>query len=219
MSKKNNTNNELSCYTKMPNEPTKSYNEFVKIRDLPPHERTLRKVAENNLKTKGLTKSDKKYPNELKKEISRLTSLSARWRWQERFHLYDLDKQIDLMKKRDDLFYNLNGTLLDVVEGLIKYANNLLAELIGGAKKQNGEDFSLGTRMKMLNEITVVIERANNLLCDLCGRSRGKFEFDIDLAGDVGLNVKNDETEEERLERYADYFKRLNNGTNGNSGE
>ena len=210
MSKKNNTNNELSCYTKMPNESTKSYNEFVKIRDLPPNERNLVKVAENNLKQKGITQSHPKYASELKKEHNRLKKLSERWRWQERFHLYDLDKQIDLMKKRDDLFYNLNGTLLDVVEGLIKYANNLLAELIGGAKKQNGEDFSLGTRMKMLNEITVVIERANNLLCDLCGRSRGKFEFDVDLTGNMDLNVKDNETEEERLERYADYFKRIN---------
>lgn len=219
MTKKNKNDNELSCYTKMPNESNKSFNEFTEIRDLPPHERNLRKVAEKNLKTKGLTKNDKKYPNELKKEISRLTSLSAKWRWQERFKLYDLDKQIDLMKKRDDLFYNLNGTLLDVVEGLIKYANNLLAELIGGAKKQNGEDFSLGTRMKMLNEITVVIERANNLLCDLCGRSRGKFEFDIDLAGDVGLNVKNNETEEERMERAKEYFKTIEKEMREETGE
>lgn len=210
MSKKNNTNNELSCYTKMPNESNKSFNEYCKIRDLPPHERTLRKVAERNIAEKGVLKSHKNYPSELKKELSRLLKLSERWRWQERFRLYDLDKQIDLMKKRDDLFYNLNGTLLDVVEGLIKYANNLLAELIGGAKKQNGEDFSLGTRMKMLNEITMVIERANNLLCDLCGRSRGKFEFDVDLTGNMDMNIKSDETEEERLERYASYFEQIN---------
>ena len=119
--------NKLSCYEKLSGETLKSFNEFTEIRDLPPHERNLRKVAEKNLSKKDIGQSRSNYPNELKKEHKRLQKLSERWRWQERFQLYDLDKQIDLMKKRDDLFYNLNGTLLDVVEGLIKYANNLLA--------------------------------------------------------------------------------------------
>lgn len=195
----------LSCYTKMPHETNDSFQEFIKVRDLPPHKRTLRKVAENNLKQKGMTNTDKNYQNELKKELSRLTTKSAKWLWQQRFEIYDLDKQIELTAKRDDTFYSMNKALLDIIDGLIKYANNLLAELIGGAKKQNGEDFSLGTRMKMLNEITVVIERANNLLCNLCGRPSDYKKVELD--GDIGVTHK--ETEAEKLERAKEYFKEI----------
>ena len=204
------TNEKLSCYTKMPHESNTSFNEFTKIRDLPPHKRNLRKVAENNLKTKNITKNHSNYANELKKEHNRLKKLSERWRWQERFKLYDLDKQMELIQKRDDIYYGMNKTLLDIVEGLIKYANNLLAELINGnATKKNGEEFSLGTKIKMLNEITSIIKTSNELLCNLCGRPSDYTKTEIGGVIDVDATVKDDETEEEKLERYANYFKQL----------
>ena len=202
-------NKELSCYNKLPNETNKSFNEFTEIRDLPPHERNLRKVAEKNLSKKGIGQSRSNYPNELKREHKRLQKLSEKWLWQERFHLYDLDQQIELMQKRDDVFYNMNKALLDIVEGLIKYANNLLAELINGnAVKKNGDDFSLGTKIKMLNEITSIIKNANDLLCQLCGRPSEYAKLDINA--DVDAKVTDDGlTEEEREQKYEAEFKRL----------
>lgn len=209
-------NQNLSCYEPLPHEPAKSFNEFAQIRDRKPHKRTYRLVAEDTLKSKGLTKNDKNYNREIKKEISRLTSLSNKWRWQERFKLYDLDKQIELIKKRDDTFYGMNRTLLDIVEGLIKYANNLLAELINGnAVKKNGDEFSLGTKIKMLNEITSIIKTANELLCNLCGRPSEYAKLDINADVDIGEK----ETEEEKLERYANYFKKLKPATEDNISE
>ena len=199
-------NKKLSCYNKLPNETNKSFNEFCKIRNLPPHQRTYRKVAENNLKEKGIIKTHKNYANEFKKELNRLLKLSEKWLWQERFHLYDLDQQIELMQKRDDTFYNMNKALLDIVEGLIKYANNLLAELINGnAVKKNGDEFSLGTKIKMLNEITSIIKNANDLLCQLCGRPSDYKKVELD--GDIGVTHK--ETEAEKLERAKEYFKEI----------
>ena len=202
-------NKKLSCYNKLPNETNKSFNEFCKIRNLPPHQRTYRKVAENNLKEKGIIKNHKNYANEFKKELNRLLKLSEKWMWQERFHLYDLDQQIELMQKRDDTFYNMNKALLDIVEGLIKYANNLLAELINGnAVKKNGEEFSLGTKIKMLNEITSIIKNANDLLCQLCGRPSEYAKLDINA--DVDAKVTDDGlSKEEREQKYEAEFTRL----------
>lgn len=209
-------NKQLSCYEPLPNEPAKSFNEFAQIRDRKPHKRTYRLVAEDNIQTKGIIKTHKNYNRELKKELNRILKLSEKWRWQERFKLYDLDKQIELMKKREYTFYGMNKTLLDIVEGLIKYANNLLAELINGnAVKKNGDEFSLGTKIKMLNEITSIIKTANELLCNLCGRPSEYAKLDINADVDIGKK----ETEEEKLERYASYFKQLNQSTDGNTGE
>lgn len=200
----------LSCYEPLPNEPAKSFNEFAQIRNRKPHQRTYRLVAIDNLKAKGIIKTHNNYNRELKKELNRLLKLSEKWRWQERFKLYDLDKQIELIKKRDDTFYDMNKALLDIVQGLIKYSNNLLAELINGnAVKKNGDEFSLGTKMKMLSEITSVIRNANELLCNLCGRPSDYTKMDIGGIIDVNATVKDDETEEEKLERYANYFKQI----------
>ena len=197
---------QLSCYEPLPHEPAKSFNEFTNIRDRKPHKRNYRIVAEDNLRAKGVSKSQDNYNRELKKEYNRIAKLSERWRWQERFKLYDLDKQIELIKKRDDVFYGMNKTLLDIVEGLIKYANNLLAELINGnATKKNGDEFSLGTKIKMLNEITSIIKTANELLCNLCGRPSDYKEINVNGALDIGKK----ETDEEKMERAKEYFKTI----------
>lgn len=205
MSKKN----KLSCYIKLPGETLKSFNEFKEIRDLRPNERNLVNVAKKHLADKEIIESHSNYQKELKKEHNRLLKLSQKWCWFERFHLYDLDQQIELMQKRDDTFYNMNKALLDIVEGLIKYANNLLAELINGnAVKKNGDEFSLGTKIKMLNEITGIIKNANDLLCQLCGRPSEYAKLDINA--DVDAKVSDDGlTEEERREQYEAEFKRL----------
>ena len=108
--------------------------------------------------------------DELKKEISRLTTLSSKWCWTERIKIYDADKQLELARKREDTFNGLNSILLDNVEGIIKYANNLLGEVIRGATKENGEPYSLITRIKMLKDVNSLLKEAYELLCNLCGR-------------------------------------------------
>ena len=203
---------QLSCYEPLPHEPAKSFNEFKQIRDRKPHKRTYRLVAIDNLKAKGITETHQNYNRELIKETNRLKKLSEKWRWQERFKLYDLDKQIELMKKRDDTFYGMNKTLLDIVEGLIKYANNLLAELINGnATKKNGDEFSLGTKIKMLNEITSIIKTANELLCNLCGRPSDYTKMELEGLIDINAKVTGNLTLAEEEAKADEYFKQLEN--------
>ena len=201
-------NNELFCYTKMPRETQKSFTEFKAVRDLPPQQRNLRKVAEHNLQEQGVCQNRSDYDKLLKREHSRLQKLSERWKWFLRFELYDHDKQLELMQKQDATFYNMSNVLIDIIEGLLKYANNLLAEVISGTKV-DGEPLATGTKIRYTKEITDILKNSHDLLCKACGRPSEytKLAVDANLGGT--LEVKETKTEEELLEEYEDYFKQV----------
>ena len=154
-----------------------------------------------------------------KKILTSLGNLCTRWCWVERCKIYDADKQLKLAKKRETSFDDLSNVLLDNVEGLIKYANNLLGEVIKNPTKENGEPYSLVTRIKMSKDVSNLIKEAHELLCNLCGRPSTYSSFEFDGVIDVDATVMDAETEEERLEKYANYFKRLNPGTNNDPGD
>ena len=115
--------------------------------------------------------------------------MSSKWCWTERIKIYDADKQLELAKKREDTFDGLNIILLDNVEGIIKYANNLLGEVIRGAKKENGESYSLITRIKMLKDVNSLLKEAYELLCNLCGRPYEYHSMDFNGLIDVNAEV------------------------------
>lgn len=210
--------NKLSCYVKLPGETLKSFNEFTEIRDLPPSERNLVNVAKKHLADKEIIESHSDYPKELKKEHNRLLKLSQKWCWFERFTLYDYDQQVEWLQKRKDTFYEYNTVLLDVIKGEIKYCNNLLADLINDtATKQNGESYSVNTKIKMLKDITDIIRTCHDLLCNLCGMpreiTRQEFEGLIDGIIDVKGTVTNDVSFDEEMEKYVDFFKQIEQPT------
>lgn len=210
----------LSCYEPLPREPQKSFQTFLKHRNSKPHERTLKNTAIKILKENGLTETDKTWEDELKKEISRLTTLSSKWCWTERIKIYDADKQLELARKREDTFDGLNSILLDNVEGIIKYANNLLGEVIRGAKKENGEPYSLITRIKMLKDVNSLLKEAYELLCNLCGRP---YEYQsMDFNGLIDVNAEVVETKStielisEVDKEFADLYDNNNRTDNTN---
>lgn len=191
----------LSCYEPVSREKQESFNKFLIYRDLPPHDRSLRKTAE------------KINPNateqELKKLITALQNLSSKWCWVERVKIYDADKQLKLLQKREDKFTDLNGVLLDNVEGLIKYANNLLGEVIKQPVKEDGKPYSLVTRIKMSKDVSNLLKEAHELLCNLCGRPSTYSSYEFDGLIDVNATVTEDKTIEELEKEADDYFKEL----------
>lgn len=190
----------LSCYEPLPREPQDSFNKFLIYRNLNPYERSLSKTAEK------LTEDN----NKRKKLMNSLKQLSSKWCWVERCKIYDADQQLKLAKKRETNFDKLSDVLLDNVEGLIKYANNLLGEVISNPVKENGEKYSLVTRIKMSKDVSSLLKEAHELLCNLCGRPSSYSSYEVDGLIDVNATVIEDnETEEEKLERYANYFKQL----------
>ena len=172
-------NNKLSCYEPLPREPQDSYQKFTTYRDLPPHERSLTKAAAT------LTKDNQKQ----KKLINSMKQLCVKWCWVERCKIYDADKQLKLARKKDGKFNELNDILLDNVEGLIKYANNLLGEVIKNPTKDNGEPYSLITRIKMSKDVSSLLKEAHELLCNLCGRPSTYTSFEFDGSLDVNAEV------------------------------
>lgn len=211
MRKKIMTKQKLSCYEPLPNERQDSFNKFILYRDLKPYERSLSKVAEIIAMSNG--------EQNTKRIKSALDNLSQKWCWVERCKIYDADQQLKLAKKRETNFDSLSGVLLDNVEGLIKYANNLLGEVIKNPVKENGETYSLVTRIKMTKDVSSLLKEAHELLCNLCGRPSTYSSFEFDGLIDVNATVTDNETEEEKLERYANYFKKLEPATEDNISE
>ena len=191
--------NKLSCYEALPRETQESFNKFVVYRDLRPHERSITKVAEILEGTQNL-----------KKTRDALNRLCTKWCWVERVKIYDADQQLKLVKKRESTFDGMSDVLLGNIEGLIKYANNLLGEVIERPYKDNGEKYSLVTRIKMTKDVSNLLKEAHELLCNLCGRPSTYSSFELEQKGELNLNQNvKIESEEEKLERYANYFKQI----------
>lgn len=202
----------LSCYEALPREPQISFNKFCIYRDLKPHQRTLRKVAEIILSNETLTDTDN-FDTLFKKELSKLTTLSSKWSWVERVKIYDADQQLKLAKKREDTFDGMSDVLLGNIEGLIKYANNLLGEVIERPYKDNGEKYSLVTRIKMTKDVSNLLKEAHELLCNLCGRPSTYSSFEFDGLIDVNAEIVEDIPFEEEMEKYVDFFKQIEQPT------
>ncbi|MBQ2173533.1 MAG: hypothetical protein II453_00185 [Alphaproteobacteria bacterium] len=169
----------LSCYEPLPNERQDSFEKFIIYRNLPPHERSLTKAAEQIAMNKD--------EQSVKKLKTSLGNLCTKWCWVERVKIYDADQQLKIIKKRSTTFDQLSNILLDNVEGLIKYANNLLGEVIKNPVKDNGEPYSLITRIKMSKDVSALLKEAHELLCNLCGRPSTYTSMAVD--GLIGINA------------------------------
>ena len=189
----------LSCYEPLPRESQESFNKFLIYRDLKPHERSVRRVTE-------ILGESGNFDARLFKSLQRLCT---KWCWLERCKIYDADRQMKLVKKRETTFDELSGVLLDNVEGLIKYANNLLGEVIKNPVKENGDKYSLVTRIKMSKDVSALLKEAHELLCNLCGRPSEYSRMEFDGLIDVNATVVEDKSIEELEMEADDYFKKL----------
>lgn len=204
MSKKS-KKDDLSCYEPFPREPTGSFEKFLFYRDLPAHERSTRKVAEHY--ALGKTSS------EFKRIHKSIQTLCTKWCWVDRCRLYDADRHLELAKKKEGKFDELSGVMLTNIEALIKYANNLLNEVIKNPVYGNGEEYSLSSRIQMSKDVTSLLNSSHELLCNLCGRpsSYKNFEFsgEADLKADVRVTKSIDEVKKENKEYLKEIFKEL----------
>ena len=159
----------LTYDKKLPRESEQSFQKFLLYRNLLPHERSLRRVAESIV-------DDNK---DVLKTVRSLNQLCTNWSWVERCKLYDADQQLKLVRKRADKFDEFNGIMLDNTEGLIKYANNLLKEVIQNPVKENGEKYSLASRIKMAKDVSGLLKESNELACNLTGRPHEYKELNV----------------------------------------
>lgn len=175
--------NGMSCYEPFPREPQNSFEKFLAYRDLPSHERSARKVAEQY--------SVGKSPAEFKKMHASIQRLCTRWHWVDRCRLYDADRQLELAKKKEGKFNELTDVMLVNVEALIKYGNNLLNEVINKPVYGDGDEYSLSSRIQMSKDVTSLLNSSHELLCNLCGRpsSYKNVEFKGEAEVKTGITV------------------------------
>lgn len=161
---------ELAVYDKkLPRESESSFQKFLLYRNLPPHDRKLRKVKEL-IESNGSGSSI---------SYNSLNQLCSKWKWVERCKLYDADRQLELVRKRESKFNELNEIMLDNVEGLIRYANNLLGEVIRNPVKEDGERYGLMSRIRMSNDVARLLKESNELACNLTGRPHEYKELNV----------------------------------------
>lgn len=174
---------DMSCYEPFPREPQNSFEKFLAYRNLPPHERSTRKVAEHY--------SVGKTPTEFKKMHASMQKLCTKWNWVDRCRLYDADRQLELAKKKEGKFSELTDVMLVNVEALIKYANNLLNEVINKPTYGDGDEYSLSSRIQMSKDVTSLLNSSHELLCNLCGRpsSYKNVEFKGEAEVKTGITV------------------------------
>lgn len=170
----------LTYDKKLPRETEASFQKFLLYRDLPPHERSLSKLADKILDN----------PKNRNKTIASLNKLCTNWHWVERCKLYDADRQLELARKRADKFDEFNEIMLDNTDGLIRYANNLLGEVIKNPVKENGERYSLMSRIRMANDVSKLLKESNELACNITGRPYEYRELNVnaDIDADVTLD-------------------------------
>lgn len=175
-----NMQDNLTYNNNLPRESEASFQKFLLYRNLPPHKRSLSKVTEIIVKDNG----------DYNKVYRSLNQLCTNWHWVERCKLYDADQQLQLVRKRADKFDEFNGMMLNNVDGMIRYANNLLGEVIQNPVKENGEEYSLASRIKMANDVTKLLKESNELACNLTGRPHEYKELNVnaDIDADVTLD-------------------------------
>lgn len=142
-------------------ESAKSFKKYKIYDNLPPDTRTIKKVAEIIIE-EDVSKSDKNYENRLKKLISSLENLSARWFWEERSLMHDADKLLKEAEKHKQEYKEVNGQLIKCFKMIIDSCEKKLIDVNENTPlKENGEPYSIVTLIKLTYEVAVTLKIAN----------------------------------------------------------
>lgn len=146
----------------MKGESAKSFKKYKIYDNLSPEVRSIRKVAEIILENENVSKSDKNYENRLKKLISSLENLSARWFWEERSLMHDADKLLKEAEEHEQEYKEVNGQLISCFKMIINSCENKLIDINEGIPtKEDGSAYSIVTLIKLNYEIAVTLKIAN----------------------------------------------------------
>lgn len=146
----------------MKGESAKSFKKFKIYDNLPPERRSIEQVAELILEEEGVSKSDSDYSTNIKKLISSLHNLSARWFWEIRSSLHDSDKLLKEAEEHEKEFKEVNATLIECFKMIISSCEKRLLTLTNGAPlKNDGNPYGVTTIVKMLYDITLTLKIAN----------------------------------------------------------
>ena len=163
-------------------ESAKAYERFKIYLNLPPEERSLKKVHEKFGESSVNSAQNNKIPT-----LRTIEKTSATWKWVERAVLYDASQQLKEAQKYEAEFTRENKTIINLIEDIIDYCSRLLESI-----KNNDSGYALSTQIGLLSTLMGIIDRANDNIRTCYGKpAKYNDKYDVDL--DNKLSVKEDE--------------------------
>lgn len=194
----------VEAWERQKGESVKAYERFKIYLDLPPEQRTSKKVHEKIAKSCKNSSENNKIPT-----LSAIETNSVNWKWIERARLYDAHEQLKESLKYEQEFTKENKKIIRLIKKLINFCEDILEDIIN-----NNNDYALTTRLSLLSTLMGVIDRANFNLRTCFGKpAKYNDDFKVDSKNEVSIkenpNVnKLSEKELDELLRVNDDFNR-----------
>ena len=164
--------------------------------------RSLAYVAENEM---GVTQNDPKYP----KAISSLKNLSSKYEWVMWSQLFDIEEQSIKLEKRQKKFDELEDVELKMLEIIIKSLSKFIAEFVRNPVKNDGEEYSLMSKVDLYNKILSAFDKADVILRRLTGQPLEYTKIDSNSVVDVKAKVNEVKSLQDEEAEAEEYFKKL----------
>lgn len=160
-------------------ESEKVYERFKIYLDLPPEQRTSKKVHEKLVKNSENSSQNNEIPSE-----NTIVNNSVQWRWIERARLYDAHEQLKESLKYEKEFTKENKKIINLIKKLIKYCEGILDDIIN-----NNNDYALTTRLSLLSTLMGIIDRAN-LNIRTCYGKPAKYNDELNVNSKSEVSLK-----------------------------
>ena len=192
----------VDAWERQKGESAKAYERFKIYLNLPPEQRSLKKVHETLGKLSVNSTQNSKIPT-----LRTLENNSADWKWVDRVRLYDAHEQLKEIQKYEEDFTKNNKKLINLLKDLLDYCDTSLKEIM-----DNNAEYALTTRLSLISTLMGVIDRANYNIRTCFGKPAkytDKLEVDLDnqvsMKDEINILKKTDKELEELLSVNDDF--------------
>lgn len=192
----------VDAWDRQKGESAKAYERFKIYLNLPPEQRSLKKVHEKLGKLSVNSTQNSKIPT-----LRTLENNSADWKWVDRVRLYDAHEQLKEIQKYEEDFTKNNKKLINLLKDLLDYCDTSLKEIM-----DNNAEYALTTRLSLISTLMGVIDRANYNIRTCFGKPAkytDKLEVDLDnqvsMKDEINIFKKTDKELEELLSVNDDF--------------
>lgn len=173
----------VDAWERQKGESAKAYGRFKIYLNLPPEQRSSRKVHEKIAKSYKNSSQNSKIPT-----LTAIETNSVNWRWVERARLYDAQKQLEESLKYEEKFTRENKKIINLLKDLLDYCDTSLKEIM-----DNNAEYALTTRLSLISTLMGIIDRANYNIRTCFGKP-AKYTDKLEVDLDNQVSVKEDET-------------------------
>lgn len=168
----------VEAWERQKGESEKVYERFKIYLNLPPEQRTSKKVHEKLVKNSENSSQNNEIPSK-----NTIVNNSVQWRWIERARLYDAQQQLKESLKYEKEFTKENKKIINLIKKLINFCEDILEDIIN-----NNNDYALTTRLSLLSTLMGIIDRANFNIRTCYGKpAKYNDEVNVNSKSEVSL--------------------------------